>query len=352
MKTAVLPHALDHIGGAEILALTLARGLGADVYTTNVDPERIAACGFTDVLPRIRSIGRLPARAPFRQQLALWRFRRLNLAGRYDRVVIASDWAIGAAVRNHPNLWYVHGPLNELWEFRDQVRAETLAGWMRPLFDIWTHFNRFIVKRYARRVDRWVCNSENVQGRIARIFGTTAPVVHPPIPTAAYRYAPPRGYWLSVNRLVGHKRIEVQLEAFRQMPERRLVIVGSYEEGTRQFEEYKKRLEELAPPNVSFRHWVPDAELRRLYADCIGFIATSEREDFGMAAVEAMASGKPVVAPGDGGYRESVIDGKTGLLLPKMDAAHLTSAVAAVEAKLRPNPLCYQAACQKRAADF
>ena len=352
MKTAIFHQALDNIGGAEIVTLTLARGFEADVYTTNISREKITAFGFEDVLPRLRSIGRIPVKAPFRQQLALWKFRRLDLSGQYDRFVISGDWAVGGAVNNHPNLWYAHGPLDELWEFQNHVREETLAWWMRTAFDVWVALNQRLVKRYARHVDRWACNSENVKKRIKKIFGASAAVAYPPVQTSEYHYESPRGYWLSVNRLVGHKRIEIQLEAFRKMPNKRLVIAGSYEKGARQFESYKEKLEQLKPENVTLLHWVSDKELKTLYAGCIGFITTAEREDFGMTAVEAMAAGKPVIAPDDGGYRESVVQGKTGILLHEMNMERLAEAVKAIDLELQNDPLRYRDACRARAKEF
>ena len=352
MKIAIFHQALDNIGGAEIVTLTLARKLNADIYTTNINHKNIIACGFSDIVSRIYSIGTLPRRAPFRQQLALWKMRMLNLSGRYNQFIISGDWAISAAVKNHPNIWYIHGPLNELWEFKKHISNEVISWWMRPLYYLWVSINQKLILSYARHVDQWVCNSLNVKKRVLNIFGTSATVVYPPIEVSEYSYKNSKGYWLSVNRLVGHKRIEIQLEAFRQMPDQKLIIVGSYEKGARQFETYKKKLEAIKPANVTFQYWVSDEELKKLYAECIGFITTAEREDFGMTAVEAMASGKPVIAPDDGGYRESVISGKTGILIHDINAEKLAKAVASINSELQKNPLHYRDACQKRAQAF
>ncbi len=352
MKTAVFHHALDSIGGAELVTFTLARTYHADVYTTNIDRKKIADMGFADVIPRIHSIGTLTAKAPFRQEIALWKFRNLDLSGQYDRFIIASDWAIGGAVKNHPNLWYVHGPLDELWALKAHVRSKMLAWWMPPIFDAWAAVNRYLIKRCAARVDRWVCNAQNTKERIAKIFDAEATVAYPPTETARYHYENPKGYWLSVNRLTSHKRIEIQLDAFRRFPEKRLIVVGDYEKGARQFESYKRELERLKPENVIFRYWVSDEELKKLYAECIGFVTTAEREDFGMTAVEAMASGKPVIAPDDGGYRESIIQEKTGVLVHEMNADRLVEAIKTIDLELQKDPFRYRDACRARAKEF
>ena len=112
MKIAILNSFLDNIGGAEIVTLTMAREFNADIYTTNINKEKIEKMGFIDVIPRIYSIGKVPTQAPFKHQLTFWKFRYLNLKEKYDFFIISGDWAMSGAVNNYPNLWYVHSPLN------------------------------------------------------------------------------------------------------------------------------------------------------------------------------------------------------------------------------------------------
>lgn len=354
MRIAVLHNFMDNIGGAEIVSLTMARELGADVYTTSFDAERIASIGFGDVVPRIISIGAIPTKAPFRHQLALRLFRRLHLGKKYGFYIISGDWAVSAAVNNKPNLWYAHGPLNELWAFKDFVGAKMMSLWKRPIFEIWVRMNRMLTRRYARHVGTWVCNSENTRKRIRMYYGKEAVAVYPPVDTKRYSCSARAGYWLSVNRLLDHKRVDIQARAFAQMPGKKLVIVGSYEKGTTQFESYKNYIEKIKPPNVELRHWVPASELLDLYAHANGFITTSRDEDFGMTAVEAMAAGKPVIAPMEGGYMESVIDGETGILIDGIDETKLAQAVNELDDELK-DPLKrkrYEERCMARAKLF
>ena len=163
MKIAIIHNFMDNIGGAEIVSLTLARELNADIYTTLIAPEHIIKAGFIDVLPRIHSIGKIPKQAPFKQQLALWKCSRLNLKRQYDFYIISGDWAMSAVVHNKPNLWYVHSPLNEIWQFKDMVREKMVAAWKRPIFDLWVWFNRKLTLSYSRHVNNWVCNSTNTK---------------------------------------------------------------------------------------------------------------------------------------------------------------------------------------------
>ena len=135
MKIAIFQNFLDTIGGAEVVGLTMARELKADIYTTNVDREKIRQMGFDDVA--VISIGRVPVNAPFRQQLVLWRFRRLNLKGKYDFFIINGDWALSAAVNNRPNLWYVNATARELYDMRDYIRKNLIGSLKKLIFDVW-----------------------------------------------------------------------------------------------------------------------------------------------------------------------------------------------------------------------
>lgn len=344
MKVAVLHNFMDNIGGAEKVGLTLARDLEADMYSTNVNQHMIAKMGFG---VRVHSIGRIPINAPFRQQLALLRFRHVKFKKHYDAFIIDGDWAMSAAVKNKPNIWYVHSPIREIWDLYRYTRTYTVPWYLRFIFDIWVHYNRYLNKKYVKQVDALVCNSTNVQRRIKKYLGREAKVIHPPIDTKKFTYNKNGDFWLSVNRLISHKRVELQLEAFAQLPREKLVIVGSYEQ-SRHFKQYKEKIQRLKPKNVTIINHATDEEIKELYANCKGFITTAQNEDFGMTPVEAMASGKPVIAPAQGGYLETVVDGKTGVLIKDITAKKLVEAILDVAKR----PERYKKACQQRAKEF
>lgn len=351
MKIAILNNYLDNIGGAEIVTLILARELNADIYTTNIDSEKISQMGFESLLPRIFSLGKIPTKAPFRQQLALWKFRRLNLKHKYDFYIIAGDWAMSGAVNNHPNIWYAHSPLNELWAFTDFIKKNIISSWKIIPYDLWVFFNRLLSLKYAKKVDHWVCNSQNTKNRIEKYYHASATIINPPTETTKYESHESKNYWLSVNRLITHKRIDLQVKAFVNLPEEKLIIVGSYEAGVEQFESYKKYIDSLKPSNVEIIHWASDSELKELYANCKGFITSAQDEDFGMTVVEAMAAGKPVIAPNEGGYKETVTT-ETGELINNIDAKKIELAVKKINEELKKDPAKYRAVCIARAKEF
>ena len=351
MRIAIFHNYMDNIGGAEIVALNLAKELKADIYTTNIDKNKISAMGFESIIDKIYSIGSIPKGAPFRQQLALWKFRKLNLSDKYDFFIIAGDWAMSAAVNNHPNIWYIHSPLNELWEFRDFIRTNIISRWKTPLYDFWVYFNRKLTLKYAKSIDKWVCNSNNTKSRIKRFYNEEAEIIYPPVKTSGYCFKEAGNYWLSVNRLITHKRIDIQVNAFKLLPEEKLIIVGSYEAGVEQFESYKSYIEKIKPNNVEIIHWVDDKKLKDLYSSCKGFITSAKDEDFGMTVIEAMAAGKPVIAPNEGGSQETITQ-ETGELINEITSEKLALEIKKISQEIKKNPNKYRVDCQNQAAKF
>jgi glycosyltransferase involved in cell wall biosynthesis len=344
MKIAIFHNFMDNIGGAEYVDLILAREFDADIYTTNIDKEKISKMGFKDVLPRMFSIGKIPLNAPFRQEAAYWKFRNINIEKRfnkkYDFYFIGGDWAMSAAVHNKPNLWYVYSPIREIYDLYEYTREHNVPWFAKWIFDIWVRYHRFMNKINIRHVDKIVCISKNVKTRIKKYLNKDSIVVYPPTETSKFKYGENKGYWLSVNRLITHKRVDMQLKAFAKMPNKRLIVVGSYEK-SRHFQEYANYIKRLKPSNVEIKSWVSNDELTKIYAHCTGLITTSHDEDYGMNVVEAMASGKPVIAPNEGGYKETVLDRVTGILINNVDVDKIVSAVK----QISKDPTKYKEAC-------
>jgi len=153
-------------------------------------------------------------------------------------------------------------------------------------------------------------------------------------------------FWLSVNRIYPEKRIELQFRVFRELPEERLVVIGGYAEGDHAAKYYEKLVRDI-PDNVEIRGAVTEEELIDLYAQCKGLICTAEDEDFGLTPIEAMASGKPVVAVNEGGFRETVVHGETGLLVE----AKRDELVKALK-EIAGDPERYKKRCMERAKEF
>lgn len=354
MRTAIFHNCMDNIGGAELVDLVLARELKADIYTTNIDKEKIQKMGFkTD---NIYSIGKVPVNAPFKQEFAYWKFRKLNLKNKYDFYIIAGDWAMSAVYHHKPNLWYVYSPKREIWDLYEYMRNQIIPARFfidinKYIFDLWVFIRRIIDRKDAKKMQKIVCISKNVQERVKKYLKRDSIIIYPPTETKKYYYNKSKGYWLSVNRLINHKRVDIQMKAFAKLPKEKLIVVGSYEKAEH-FVKYAEYIMGIKPENVEIKSWINEKELIELYANCKGIITTSKEEDYGMTPVEAMASGKPVIAPNEGGYKETVINGKTGILIDNIDEIKLAEAVKTLGKEIDENPLQFKNACQERAKNF
>lgn len=311
MKVAIFHDYLKFIGGGEKTVLTLARALDADVITTDVDRSLVEKMGFGDV--NVISLGGTVKAPPFTQLHASLKFRRCDFSRDYDRFVMSGNWAVFACRKHKPNLWYCYTPARAFFDRYEPVR-DSLGPVARLLYGPYARLHRHFYLAAARDADTIVAISKVVQGRVKKCLGRDAAVIYPPADVGGFRYREDGDFWLAVNRLYPEKRIEVQLEAFRQMPDEKLVIVGGYGKGDHS-ESYAKRLLQSLPSNVTVVSNVDDATLKDYYGRCRCLIATSADEDFGLNAVEAMAAGKPVVAVDEGGYRETVLPGRTGTLI-------------------------------------
>ena len=345
MRIAIFHNFLDNIGGAEIVDLILARELGADIYTTNIDKEKIKKMGFTT--DNIYSIGKVPINAPFKQELSYRKFKKLDLGNEYNFYIIAGDWAMSGAINNKPNLWYIYSPIREIWDLYEDTKNNIVPPWARPFFSIWSQYHRKLNQKNVKEVSSLIAISQNVSGRVKQYLGKDSIVIYPPTETKKFYFQKNGDFWLSVSRLITHKRVDIQMKAFKEIPQEKLIIVGSYEQ-SRHFQAYARYIKKIKPDNVEILSWVDNKRLIDLYANCKGFITTAKDEDYGMTPVEAMASGKPVIAPNEGGYKETVIEGVTGRLINEINVDKLIAAIKEVGI----NPAQYKDACLNQAAKF
>jgi glycosyltransferase involved in cell wall biosynthesis len=169
------------------------------------------------------------------------------------------------------------------------------------------------------RVDSFMANSSTTAARIRKIYRRDAQVVHPPVDTDYYTPgdAEPEDYYLVLSRLVPYKRVDLAVQACTALG-RPLVVIGEGPE--------RKRLEAMAGPTVTFKGFLPFEECREHYRRCRAFLFPG-LEDFGITPVEAMACGRPVIAYGAGGARDSVKPGETGLFFKPQEADSLAAAI-------------------------
>lgn len=222
---------------------------------------------------------------------------------------------------------YCHSPMRYAWDQFDAYFGRDRLGRLgsaaaRPVLAWLARWDRAT----AGRVTHFVANSRFVAGRIARYYNRRASVLHPPVDTRFFTPAgrPPQPCFLVVSALVPYKRIDVAIRAATRLGVR-LKIVGTGPD--------LPRLRAQAGPLVEFTGALPPDQLREAYRDALGLVLPAE-EDFGIAPVESMACGRPVVALGRGGATETVVDGVTGLLVDD----HTDAAFADTMDRMRRTP--------------
>jgi glycosyltransferase involved in cell wall biosynthesis len=184
-----------------------------------------------------------------------------------------------------------------LWDLYPAYRNDwTNSRWKRAAMAPIANYLRLWDYASAARVDRFIANSRNVQTRIWKTYRRESEVIYPPVDVDSFYWKPAEDYFLAVSELVPYKQVDSLVRWFSTSG-RRLKIAGAGPEYA--------RLRTLAASNVEFLGRVDNADLRELYARCRAFLLPGE-EDFGMTPVEALASGKPVVALGRGGALETV----------------------------------------------
>jgi glycosyltransferase involved in cell wall biosynthesis len=344
VKIAIFHDYIGAIGGGEKLVLTLARGLNADVITTDVDEDSVKKMGFEDV--KIISLGETVKLPPLKQISASFKFALCNFSKQYDFFIFSGNWAHFAARRHKPNLLYCQdAPARAFYDLYDDFLQQQ-SFFTSILFKIWVGLFKKVYEYYLCHVCHIVANSNNTQSRVRKYLNRDSKVIYPPVEVSKFRFEEYGDFWLSVNRLYPEKRVELQIEAFRQIPRERLLIVGGYAEADHA-SAYASTLKNKLPDNVELLGTMPEEELIRLYARCKAFIITSIDEAFGMAPVEAMASGKPVVGMNCGGCLETVIDGITGMLV-NPDASEIVNAVKIISRE----PSMFKEKCIENARKF
>lgn len=333
MRTAIIHYWLLNRRGGEKVLEALCRLLpDADIFTLFCDPETL---GPAIRLHRITTSFLNPLRSRYRSLLPLMpmALESFDLRG-YDLVVSSESGPAKGVITSSDtrHICYCHTPMRYLWDLYPAYRNEwTCSRWKRALMTPVANYLRLWDYSSAARVDQFVANSRNVQSRIWKTYRRESEVIYPPVDVDAFHWKPAEDYALVVSELVPYKRIDTAVRCFSRSGQR-LKIAGT---GT----EYRA-LRAMASPNVEFLGRVTDEELRELYARCRFFLLPGE-EDFGITVVEALASGKPVVALGRGGALETVpFFGGVFYSESKPDAiADAITRLESMESSLRPSDL-------------
>lgn len=349
MKVAIVHEWLDNYAGSErVVEQMLAVYPEADLHALVdflPDGERGFLGGRT---PRTSFLQRLPfARKRFRNYLQLMPLavEQFDLRG-YD-LVLSSSHAVAKGAITGPgttHISYVHSPMRYAWDLQHQYLQQSgLERGVKSLYTRWLlHKMRGWDQASAARPDAILANSRYIARRIAKTWRREAEVLHPPVDVEGFPLATlPRGHFLVAGRQVAYKRIELVAEAFRALPDQKLIIAGDGPSAP------LVRAAAAGAPNIEVRGRVPQAELVSLLQGARAFVFPAE-EDFGIGMVEAQACGTPLIAYARGGSAD-IVTPDTGLLFAEQSAASIADAVRVFlteEARFDP------AACRANAERF
>ncbi|MCR9000082.1 glycosyltransferase family 4 protein [Rahnella perminowiae] len=274
-------------------------------------------------------IQRLPfAKKKYQQYLPLMplAIEQLDVTG-HD-IVLSSSHAVAKGVLTGPDqlhISYVHSPIRYAWDFQHQYLRESglnkglkgkLARWFLHKIRMWDY-------RTANGVDHFIANSQFIARRIKKVYGRDADVIYPPVDVDRFTLQENKeDFYFTASRMVPYKRIDLIVEAFSQMPDKKLVVIGDGSE--------MAKIKSRAGSNIEILGYQPDDVMQDYMRRTRAFVFAAE-EDFGITPVEAQASGTPVIAFGKGGVLETIRPygerNATGMFFSEQTAESLIKAV-------------------------
>lgn len=344
----------DFRGGERVLAQICSLFANAEVFTLfDFLPQDVKDQYFRDVAFHTSAANHLPMVHKFYRSLFFFcpfLIEQFDVTG-YDLVISSSAaFSRGVITRpDQPHLCYVHSPVRYAWDEQFSYLAQGRLGFgpKGMLYRYMLHRLRTWDTRTAHGPDVMLANSNYVRSRIRHIYGRDAQVVHPPVAMEEFECVVEKDdYYVSASFLAPYKRTDLVIQAFNEMPNRRLIIVGEGQQSV--------RLRALAGPNVSFAGFLPRTEYIRTIARAKAMVFAG-CEDFGIALAEAQACGTPLIAFGRGGATDIVVgrlgsaDNPTGILFKAQTVPALKQAVDQFEeygAEITP------AACHENAKRF
>jgi glycosyltransferase involved in cell wall biosynthesis len=341
---------LDFAGSERVLKEILALYPQADLFALVEEPDEELKSSIPVRAKRttfIRSLPNLGKWLPYYVPLMPYAIETLDLS-RYD-LVISNSHAVAKGVITGPDqlhIGHVCSPMRYAWDLQHQyLRESGLDRGLRGLAARWSlHRIRQWDVRTANGVDAFVAISRFIARRIRKCYRRESEVIYPPVDVSALSLeAKKDDFYLTVSRLQPYKRVDLLVDAFAQMPEKRLVVIGDGPE--------MRKLRARAGPNVALLGYRPTDEVREHMRRARAFLFAGV-EDFGIVMVEAQACGTPVIALGRGGAAEIVrgTDGArpTGAFFFEQSPQAVKEAVTQFEAASQPDP----AACRENALRF
>lgn len=329
-KVALVHDWLPVVGGAErVLEQLIALYPDAEIFTLFDFLSREQAPFLAGKTVHKSILQKFPfSERVYRHMLPFFPFaiEQFDLS-RFD-LVISSSSAVAKGVITSPDqlhICYCHSPMRYAWDLQEQYLEQTgMKSGIRSLLVRYVLYKlRIWDVISSNRVDSFIANSGYISSRIRKTYRREATVIHPPVDVARFTIKHQKDdFYVTASRQVPYKRIDLIVKAFRNMPDKQLVVIGDGPE--------HNKIKALAGDNVTVMGYQGDNILLDHLRRAKAFIFAAQ-EDFGILPVEAQACGTPVIAFGRGGARETVLDNVTGLLFEEQTEESLTNAIARFE---------------------
>jgi len=325
MKIALIHEWLTIMGGSENVLKAIYEIYPSPIYTLVKDQTSLKETVFKDAEIYTSFINKLPkAKTKYRNYLPFFplAIEQFDLSG-YD-VIISSSHAVAKGVivnSNQIHICYCHTPIRYAWDLYHQYIRE--AGLNRGLkgkiAKLILHYIRIWDYTTANRVDYFISNSQYTANRIKKIYNKNATVIYPPVNVYKFTLKKEKeDFYITASRMVPYKKIDLIVEAFSNMPDKRLIVIGDGPDF--------KKIHAKTAKNITLLGYQPFEVLKEYMQRARAFIFAAE-EDFGIVPVEAQACGTPVIAYGKGGALETIIQNKTGIFFKEQNVQSLIKAV-------------------------
>lgn len=327
MKTAIIADWLTNYAGAEnVISAFYDLYPQSKIFTTLFNAEKMKELASADIeTSYIQKIPKAKNHHPWFLSLMPLAVESFDLS-QYD-VVLSSSHSVAKGVITKPetmHVCYCHTPMRYAWDdFHKYIRESNFPWLIKKMIPKQISKIRLWDRLSADRVDYFIANSSYVAKRIKKYYQRSSTVIYPPVDTVKFNLTktPTEDYYLAVGRLIPYKKFDLLVKTFNKNG-KKLKIAGIGSE--------MKKLQAMAKENVEFLGFVSDEELKKLYQNCKAFLFP-QIEDAGIAPLEAMASGRPVIALRAGGVVDVLEEGKTGVFFEEQNVESLSEAITKLE---------------------
>jgi glycosyltransferase involved in cell wall biosynthesis len=324
-KVALIHDWLTTIGGAEKVLESLTQTFPSDLYTLVKDPKHLKDTPFEKMKIQTSFIQKLPrAKKKYRSYLPFFpiAIEQFDLSS-YD-LIISSSHSIAKGVLTHAeqmHICYCHTPMRYAWDLYQQYLRESKlkSGVKGVLAKFFLHYLRMWDAHSSSRANAYIANSRYVARRILKLYQKEADVLYPPVDVNYFELEEEKEeFYVTASRFVPYKKIDLIVEAFGTMPDKKLIVIGDGPD--------RDKVKAKAKKNIEILGYQSDEVLRKVLQKAKGFVFAA-LEDFGILPVEAQACGTPVIAFGKGGALETVLENRSGVFFHEQTVKSIVEAI-------------------------